>query len=64
MATLRQKIEVEWKVRQWLAEYGMPEPDAIEYGFTCIRVFWYEPKLCVVVDIDSPPDDEDEAECG
>ena len=43
-----------------------PAPDEIEYGHTCIRCFWDEPKLVLVVDIDEPPegfdlaDDDDE----
>ena len=36
-------------------ENGMPAPDAIEYGHTCIRLFFSEPKVCLVVDIDKPP---------
>jgi hypothetical protein len=52
MATLRQKIAAERKVRDLLATEDVPEPDRIEYGFTCIRLFWFEPKVVLVVDID------------
>jgi hypothetical protein len=38
MATLAQKIKAETMVREMIAENGLPEPDDIEYGFTCIRV--------------------------
>jgi hypothetical protein len=52
MATLRQKIAAERKVRELLATEDVPAPDRIEYGFTCIRLFWLEPKVVLVVDID------------
>jgi hypothetical protein len=52
MATLRQKIAAERKVRDLLATEDVPAPDRIEYGFTCIRLFWLEPKVVLVVDID------------
>ncbi len=57
MATLAQKIAAETAVREMIAEHGLPEPDDIEYGITCIRVLWNEPKLALVVDIDPPPDE-------
>ena len=38
-----------------IKEQGLPEPDCIEYGYMCIRVFWLEQKLCVRIDIDEPP---------
>jgi hypothetical protein len=57
MATLRQKIAAERRVRELLEENGMPEPDEVEYGFTCIRLYWHETRLVLVVDIDPPPDD-------
>jgi len=31
---------------------GLPQPDWIEYGETCIRVFWNESKVVVIVDLD------------
>jgi hypothetical protein len=52
MATLRQKIAAERKVRELLATEDVPAPDRIEYGFTCIRLYWLEPKVVLVVDID------------
>ncbi len=64
MATLRRKIEVEAKMRQLLADNGLPEPDGIEYGYTCVRLFFNEPKVCVVIDIDAPEDVEDEGKDG
>jgi hypothetical protein len=56
MATLAQKIAAEAKMRDLIAENGLPEPDAVEYGFTCIRLIWHEQKLAVVIDIDEPPE--------
>jgi hypothetical protein len=55
MATLAQKTEAEQRMRELLEENGLPTPDAVEYGFTCIRLFWNEPKTCVIIDIDKPP---------
>ncbi len=57
MATLKQKIECEMKVRAMLADADVPPPDHVEYGHCCIRVFWIEPKVALVVDIDDVPDD-------
>ena len=57
MATLAQKIKAETMVREMIAENGLPEPDDIEYGFTCIRVLWNDPKVALVVDIDPPLED-------
>ncbi len=56
MATLAQKIEAEKKMRDLIAEDGLQEPDEVEYGHTCIRLLWHEPKLAVVIDIDEPPE--------
>ncbi len=36
------------------ASNGLPEPDQIEYGDTCIRLFWEEAKTALVIDIDGP----------
>jgi hypothetical protein len=65
MATLREKIEAERRIRALLTEGEMPAPDRIEYGFTCIRLFWNEPKVVLVIDIDKldadgEEDDEDD----
>lgn len=55
VATLKQKVEAEVRMRELVEEHGLPKPDAIEYGHTCIRVFWHEPKTVLVIDIDEPP---------
>jgi hypothetical protein len=76
MATLAQKIETETRMRELLESSGMPQPDEVEYGFGCIRLFFHETKTVVVVDIDEDTeeaaadqawdgrdDDTDEVEC-
>jgi hypothetical protein len=62
MATLAQKIEAEEKMRRLLADNGMPEPDEVEYGHTCIRLLWHDQKAVVVIDIDDPPPGLDDLE--
>jgi len=54
MATLAQKIETERRMRELLDEHGLPQPDFVEYGFTCIRLFYNSSKTVVVIDIDAP----------
>ena len=56
MATLKQKIAAESTLRELLEQNGLPEPDRVEYGYTCIRLFWNEPKAVVIVDIDELPE--------
>ena len=52
MATLAQKIEAETRIREILADGDLPDPDRIEYGHGCIRLFFEESKVVVVIDID------------
>jgi hypothetical protein len=54
VATLTQKIEAEKRMRDLLQESGLPQPDHVEYGFTCIRLFFHRTKQVIVVDIDDP----------
>jgi hypothetical protein len=56
MASLAQKIEAEKRMRDLLEDAGLPQPDHVEYGYTCIRLFFMDTKTVVVVDIDDPPD--------
>lgn len=56
MATLAQKIQCEQHAREMLRSEGLPQPDWIEYGHTCIRLFWETSKVVLVVDIDKPPE--------
>ena len=55
MATMSEKVETEIKVRELLKTYDLPQPDSVEYGHTCIRLFYEEPKVCLIIDIDEPP---------
>ncbi len=55
MATLREKIAAEQDARAMLDDHGLPQPDEVEYGYTCIRLFWHEAKACMIVQIDEPP---------
>jgi hypothetical protein len=59
MATIGQKREAERRMQELLESGGLPQPDSVEYGETCIRLFWHEPKLVVVVDIDDLGDLDD-----
>jgi hypothetical protein len=52
MATLKEKIQAETRMRELLEKEGLPEPDEVEYGFGCIRLFWNQSKTVVVIDID------------
>jgi hypothetical protein len=54
MATLAQKIDTERRMRRLLEDGGLPQPDMVEYGFTCIRLFFEASKTVVVIDIDEP----------
>jgi hypothetical protein len=58
MATLAQKIEAETRMRELLEEGGLPQPDYVEYGFTCIRLFFNDTKHVIIIDIDDPEDTE------
>jgi hypothetical protein len=54
MATRAQKIEAEKRMRDLLEQSGLPQPDYVEHGFTCIRLFFEDTKTVVVIDIDDP----------
>ena len=58
MATLAQKVEAEKRMRDLLEENGLPQPDYVEYGFTCIRLFFNHTKHVVIIDIDEPAEEE------
>jgi hypothetical protein len=55
MATLKQKIAAERAARSMLEDGGLPQPDEVEYGYTCIRLIWHQEKRVVIVQIDEPP---------
>jgi hypothetical protein len=56
MASLAQKIEAEKRMRDLLEENGLPQPDHVEYGFTCIRLFFERTKHVIIIDIDERDD--------
>jgi hypothetical protein len=64
MATLAQKIEAEKRMRDLLEQGGLPQPDHVEYGFTCIRLFFEETKTILVIDLDEPEDIERTIDAG
>lgn len=39
-----------------IEDHGLPQPDAVEYGYTCVRLLWAEEKVVLIVDIDEPPE--------
>ena len=50
--TLAAKIEAERMLRELLRKEGLPQPDEVEYGHTCVRFLFHESKACVVIDLD------------
>ena len=57
LATLREKRAAEQSARAMLDDHGLPQPDDVQYGATCVRLIWHEAKLVLVVDIDHPPEE-------
>jgi hypothetical protein len=55
MATIEELHECHRSVLALLEEHEVQAPDWVEFGQTCIRVFWAEPKLVLVVSVDDPP---------
>jgi hypothetical protein len=49
---LEAKIESELRLRELLRSHGMPQPDKVEYGYSCVRFLFNESKTCVVIDLD------------
>lgn len=68
LATLREKRQAEQSARAMLDDHGLPQPDEVEYGATCVRLLWHEEKLVLIVDIDDPvdgrPDESEERRAG
>jgi len=54
MATLEEKIRAERSGRAMLERGGIRPPDHVEYGYTCIRFFWDQENVVLVIDIDEP----------
>lgn len=59
LAALRKKRQAEQSVRAMLDDHGLSQPDAVEYGATCIRLLWHEEKLALIIDIDNGPEIDD-----
>lgn len=59
--TMEEKFEAERRFLDLLSANGLPQPDAVEYGYACLRFFFEESKTCVVVDLE-PDDSEPNAE--
>jgi hypothetical protein len=59
MASIAQKIDAERRMRELLDLEGIPQPDAVEYGYTCIRLFWTKSRHCVIVDLEDGPEDDE-----
>jgi hypothetical protein len=53
------KIRAEHRLREFLREYELPQPDEVEYGFTCVRFYYHEQKACIVFDLDPDAVDDD-----
>ncbi len=52
MASIEDLQEAERTMQELLEREGLPDPDEIQYGETCIRLLWHKPKVAVVVDVD------------
>ncbi len=50
--TLEAKIEAEHRLRELLRSEGLPQPDEVEYSYTCVRFIFHEAKACIVIDLD------------
>jgi hypothetical protein len=40
------------RMRALIEEGGLPQPDEVEYGEECVRLFYHEQKLVVIIDRD------------
>ena len=50
MASIDQLQETERRMLELLEDNDLPQPDHVEYGEACIRLFWHDRKLMVIVD--------------
>lgn len=53
-------IEVEMRTRRFLERFDLPQPDRVEYGHGCIRLFYTEPRVVLVVDVEEAMDQDGE----
>jgi hypothetical protein len=56
---LHTKIEAEHRMRELLESQGLPQPDEVEYGYSCVRFLFHESKTCLVIDLDPDADESD-----
>lgn len=42
----------ETHIRALLKDNGIDEPDQVEYAPSCLRLFWTDRKVAVVIDLD------------
>lgn len=52
MAPIDEKQQAERHMLRLLEDYGLPLPDEVEYGESCVRFLWHDRKVAVVVDLD------------
>jgi hypothetical protein len=45
--------EAERRMRQLLADAGLPLPDEVQHGETSIRLLWHDRKVAVVVELET-----------
>lgn len=50
------------RMLQMLEDAGLPAPDEIEDGTTCVRFLWHDRKVAVVVELDDESDDDGDEE--
>jgi len=51
MIQIAQKIEAERRMRDLLRDHDLTQPDRVEYGVDCIRLFFEAAKQVVVIDL-------------
>jgi hypothetical protein len=44
--------EAEQRMRELLADAGLPEPDEVQHGDGEVKFLWYDSKVAVVVNLD------------
>lgn len=52
MASIDQKQLAERRFKALLEDSGLPLPDEVEYGASCVRFLWLDRKVAVVVDLE------------
>jgi hypothetical protein len=58
MASIEELEQLDRKVRDLLSEQGLPAPSGVEYGFQCVRFFWHDSNVALVVDLEDDGDGE------